>query len=286
MKLTCPGFIRKSRVFILPFFMMTNALSTAAFAERPYQLPEQAAQIAKDVYLLGIAQHNGKPVIGYSFIHHYHEFAKPEKPGRDKGGRGNGGGKGGGKNKGSTGGGDNTSSCYAFINGGVKWNSAENYIVDPSNQSGMSNSFVYSNIAAATTAWNKQVSGNIFGSRISGTVDGADTASPDNKNEVYFAEINESGVIAVTNVWFTYTGVIVEWDQVYDDIDFAWGNADTNTGVMDLLNIAAHEVGHAAGMNHPDSSCIVETMYAYASAGETKKRDLNTGDIAGIQALY
>jgi len=27
-------------------------------------------------------------------------------------------------------------------------------------------------------------------------------------------------------------------------------------------------------------------MYGYASAGETKKRDLNAGDIAGIRALY
>lgn len=282
MKLNHVCFIRKSRVFILPFFIMANALSTAALAERPYQLPEQAAQIAKDIYLLGVAQHNGEPVIGYSFIHRYHGSAKPEKPGGDKGG----GGKGGGKNKGGKGGGDNTSDCYAFINGGVKWTSTENYIVDPSNQSGMSDTFVYSNIEAATKAWNDEVSGNIFGSRVTGIVDGADTSSPDNKNEVYFAEINQGGVIAVTNTWFTYNGVIVEWDQVYDDVDFAWGDADTNTGVMDLLNIAAHEVGHAAGMSHPDGSCSVETMYAYAAAGETKKRDLNSGDIVGIQTLY
>ena len=112
MKLTYPSFIRKSWVFILPFFMMANALSTAALAERPYQLPEHAAQIAKDIYLLGVAQHNGEPVIGYSFIHRYHGSAKPEKPGGDKGGGGNGGGKGGGKDKGGKGGGENTSDCY------------------------------------------------------------------------------------------------------------------------------------------------------------------------------
>jgi len=57
MKLNHFCFIRKSRGFILPFFMTANALSTAALAERPYQLSEQAAQIAKGIYLLGVAQH-------------------------------------------------------------------------------------------------------------------------------------------------------------------------------------------------------------------------------------
>ena len=55
---------------------------------------------------------------------------------------------------------------------------------------------------------------------------------------------------------------------------------------MDLLNIAVHEVGHGAGLTHPDQTCVDETMYAYAAEGETKKRTLNDGDIAGIKALY
>ena len=55
---------------------------------------------------------------------------------------------------------------------------------------------------------------------------------------------------------------------------------------MDFENIATHELGHSFGMGHPDSTCIEETMYAYADFGETKKRVLNAGDIAGIQELY
>jgi len=39
-------------------------------------------------------------------------------------------------------------------------------------------------------------------------------------------------------------------------------------------------------MGHPASTCTEETMYAYASYGETKKRTLNTGDKAGIKKLY
>ena len=116
------------------------------------------------------------------------------------------------------------------------------------------------------------------------------TISPDGVNEVYFADIDESGVIGVTIVWGIFGGrpsgrMLVEWDQVYDDVSFDWSSAG-EAGKMDFENIATHELGHTVGMGHPDSSCIEETMYAYASLGETIKRTLNAGDIAGIQALY
>jgi hypothetical protein len=39
-------------------------------------------------------------------------------------------------------------------------------------------------------------------------------------------------------------------------------------------------------MAHPSDGCVDETMYRFADTGETKKRDLHTGDIAGIQELY
>lgn len=77
---------------------------------------------------------------------------------------------------------------------------------------------------------------------------------------------------------------IVEWDMMFDDVDFDWGNGLPTT--MDFQNIATHEDGHAAGMGHPSDSCTEETMYRFAAEGEIKKRDLNTGDITGIKALY
>ncbi len=78
------------------------------------------------------------------------------------------------------------------------------------------------------------------------------------------------------------------------DIDFSWGDAGPtseselgDTSVMDLQNIATHELGHGAGLaDLYDDQASEQTMYGYASYGETKKRTLNTGDIAGIQALY
>ena len=226
--------------------------------------------------------HNGGQVRGYAFIYRQDRSAKPD---------GVGGGK---KDKGDTGGG---STCYAFISSGAKWKSAENYIVDSTNLSGLSRNEVEGVIATATGLWNKEANGStIFGNQTAGGVDGADTTTPlDNKNEIYFADINDPSIdsnntIAVTVTWGVFSGPprkrrLIEWDQVYNEA-FTFGDASINTGIMDFLGIAAHEVGHAAGMDHPDSTCTDETMYAYASNGETRKRDLNDGDKAGINAIY
>ena len=123
-------------------------------------------------------------------------------------------------------------------------------------------------------------------------VDVADTISPDGKNEVLFGDIISEGSIAVTITWYETRGPpqsrdIVEWDQVYDVVDYGWSDGTPyEEDKMDFANIATHELGHALGLGHPDDSCTEETMYGYASEGEVKKRDLNYGDITGIQALY
>ncbi len=79
---------------------------------------------------------------------------------------------------------------------------------------------------------------------------------------------------------------------MFDDPDFEWAWAGPTgettlgiTSVMDYLNISVHEFGHAAGLAHPDSSCTEESMYGFATEGETKKRTLNAGDTTGIQEL-
>ena len=256
-----------------------QAAEVAHSVPTSFSLPPQASEIAKGVFSLGTAIHEGREVQGIAFLHPRPSYAKPD-------GAGGGRGKPGGSDGGGT-----TSSCYTLIAKGARWKTLEDYIVAASNQSGMSESFVNQSIDGATAAWNAELSSSVFGSRVSGSVDGADTVQPDDKNEVMFTAIDDPGVIAVTIAWGIFSGSprfreLVEWDQVYDDVDFAWGDADTNTSAMDMLNIAVHEVGHAAGLSHPDITCTEETMYAYASEGETMKRDLNPGDITGIRALY
>lgn len=243
-------------------------------AAPPFELPAHARQIAAGVYDLGSVRHHGQLVQGYAFLHPSQHAARPDNPGGGRGGNNNGG-----------------SDCYAYIGNGAAWQQVEDYLIDSQNLAGMNDVFVAAAIDTSTAAWNAQAGRTIFGVRVAGVVDGAETTQPDDKNEVYFAAVNEAGVIAVTTVWGVFSGPprfrrLVEWDQVYDDVDFAWGDADTNTGVMDMLNIAIHEVGHAAGMDHPADTCTEESMYAYAATGETKKRDLHDGDIAGIGKLY
>ena len=98
-------------------------------------------------------------------------------------------------------------------------------------------------------------------------------------------------LIAVTVVWGIFAGPpsqreLVEWDLLMNEAEFEFGDADADDSVMDIENIAVHELGHAAGLGHPSNSCTEETMYAYADFGETKKRTLEAGDMAGILALY
>lgn len=248
-------------------------------APPPFSLPAHAKKIAENIYDLGYAMHDGRQVRGIAFLHPRDKAAKPDSPG---GGRGGGGGGGG-----ST----STSSCFTLIAKGARWKAVEDYMVDSANLMGMSDEYVTQQIDTAVSEWNSRLESPVFGSRIANAVDGADRNAPDDKNEVMFGVIEEPGVIAVTITWGVFSGSprfreLVEWDQIYDDRDFIWGDADENMNVMDLLNIAVHEVGHAAGLSHPDLTCTEETMYAYADAGETKKRDLNDGDIAGIQELY
>jgi len=182
------------------------------------------------------------------------------------------------------------SECFAYISKNTKWRTTEGFVLDPSNGDGLSELFVADAVEKSFNAWNDQAVFNLFGSRdVSKTVDGLDKTSPDGKNEVMFGSIDSSGAIAVTYVWRVYISPtqkeIIEFDALFDD-EFLWGDATINPNLMDLQNIATHEFGHAAGMGHPNNGCTEETMYAYASESETKKRTLNAGDIKGIKALY
>lgn len=192
-----------------------------------------------------------------------------------------------------------TSQCFSFLGKGAKWKTTEPYVLDTANTDGMTAEFVASTISTSLEAWDSEAGFDIFGTRdTDATVDGIDTVKPDGKNEVLFGDIDSPGAIAVTVVWGIFRGPpsgreLVEWDQMYDDVDFDFGNAGPtsettlgDTSIMDLQNIATHENGHSAGLGHPEDTCSEETMYRLADFGETKKRTLEAGDIAGINELY
>jgi len=262
-------------ILVFGFVMQPSVFgSNEKKEDKKFKIPPGLSEIAPGVFSLGKSKDvNGNEVEGIMFIHSKKEFAKPP---------------GAGKPTGTT--------CYAFLTkGGVKWTTPEPWIVNPSNTGGLDSGFILPNIEFNISKW-EDASNGIIGDHISVNIMGdgsstglplvADSSTPDNQNEIYFANISSSGTIAVTTTWYsTFTKQIVEMDQVFDDNDYDW-SASGEAGKMDFENISVHEIGHGVGMGHPSDSCSNETMYRYASFGETKKRDLNTGDIAGINALY
>ena len=255
-------------------------------------IPAHAVKIAPGVFSLGTARDKGRVVEGYAFVYYKKGFGKGGKPSKCN----NDGFCGPGENSkncpGDCGGEpDPGSSCYGFLARGAKWKTVEDYIVDPTNTRGLDETFVRDNLATDIAKWEAAAGVNILGDETAGTVDGADLDNPDEKNEVYFGSIDEPGAIAITIVWGIFGGPphgrkLVEWDQVYDEVDFDW-SATEEAGKMDFESIATHELGHSVGLDDLyDGSCSEQTMYGYATEGETKKRTLEAGDIAGVQELY
>ena len=182
---------------------------------------------------------------------------------------------------------------YELLGKGVKWKALP---IDISIGKGITKSA----IVAAMIEWDEHTSTLLY-SAISYKRDASwDDDAPDGTNELVFGDYPTKGVIAVTVIWGYFNAPppfreIIEFDIMFDT-DYTWGDAgstndDTGFGedlsVMDLQNIATHELGHGLGLDDLYySAASDETMFGYSSYGETKKRTLYYGDIAGIQDLY
>jgi Matrixin. len=262
-----------SIVFFLVFASFFAVKTTNGYEkpENTFKLPDTAKALSPTLYSLGHAKDvNGRDVEGFAFVHRKDAEARAAvKPSR-----------GGGP------------TCYGFMASGAKWKTAEPWLVNTANSRGLTQDFVFNNIYSNTNKWDFAAGKDVLGGG-SVTNDAliADTTSTDNKNEVYFADITDSNAIAVTIVWGIFGGPpqsreLVEWDQVYDDVDYNWSPSG-EPGKMDFENISTHELGHAAGMGDIyDPSCSAVTMFGYADNGEINKRSLEQPDIDGIKALY
>jgi hypothetical protein len=235
---------------------------------RPTSIPDDAIEISPDVWYLGemVDPETGDLIEGHAFIDRapgYGELVEPDEDARyDR----------------------RSPTCYKAL-GYPAWTSGESWGMDGSNSSGMSESELRTNLEAALALWESASGGNIFGSFTS-SYSGIASPYADGQNNIQFGNAGGGGTVAVTYVWGARRTAIYEWDQIYGD-NWAWTVGDpASSSAFDFLAIAAHETGHAAGLDHPTSSCTDETMYAYVDYGDTFQRTLNTGDVTGINTLY
>lgn len=183
--------------------------------------------------------------------------------------------------------------CYAFNAIGSIWKHQEDYIIRSSNNQGLSDSFIASTFANSISKWQSNLPHHqIFGSRSSASSDGVGSNEPDGRNELIFGSVSMSGVIAVTITYGTFQGPvdkreIVEWDMIVNQNDYRFGDALSNSRLMDLESIFTHESGHICGLADVyASACSDATMYGYSSEGQTNKRSLASADTTGVRILY
>lgn len=178
-----------------------------------------------------------------------------------------------------------TETCYKLM--GVKWDVFPvNYTINPTNPYNLNSDFVVSQINTSAETWDIATSKELFNDSFS--IDNSiQYGVQDYKNAIAFGNYPQDGVIAVTSVWYTRVGRrIVEFDILFNT-DFVWGDGETTPSLMDLQNIATHELGHAVGLSDIYStSCSYVTMYGYSSEGDTEKRSLEQPDITGLQRMY
>lgn len=229
-------------------------------------LPENAKQVAPGVFYIGESTDKGKVVKGYTFVH-YAEGFEPEPSGDV-----------------TT---DAVSDCFNFVFGApIKWGSVEPYSITVPKDFENQKELVKNIFENSVLTWEGAAEVQIIGEGAEST-DRSNKRKADGLNTVHFGNLS-TGIIALNTIW-TDGANLIEWDQIFST-KFDWSldcATDDCSAKMDFQNIATHELGHAVGLGDLyTDECSAQTMYGYSGYADMTKRDLEAGDIAGIQMLY
>jgi hypothetical protein len=139
-------------------------------------------------------------------------------------------------------------------------------------------------VAYAADEWDDHTNAGLIAG-ISEVSIGSTSVDFDGINAVFFADL-DTNVIAMASFWYSRaTREILECDVCFST-DFNWGT-DGAAAVMDVQNIATHELGHFFNLaDIYDTTKDDLTMYGISWEGDTEKRSLAAGDIAGIQKVF
>jgi len=145
----------------------------------------------------------------------------------------------------------------------------------------------FSAIEPGFVAWDSETVTSLYASITEEPVSPWPGVALDAENTVAWAPIDGAGgIIGVTYYWYyTTTKEMVEFDMVLDSQE-SW----STTGVeetFDVQNVATHEAGHTLvlqDLRSPKDGAL--TMHAYTWEEDIAKRELGSGDILGVQAIY
>ena len=262
------------RTLIQKLLPILSILAIAAPAYAVDLTPANVVPAGKTVTVPQVAVDQAPPLESITIIHYKKGFG--HKPQHNPGG-------GAGEPTGAN--------CYGFISKGAKLTATENLAVNGAG-SGLSASQVLSGVTASATEWDSNTTTTLFGTISTSAAANFDPGgSPDGVNEFSFGNYSTDGVIAVARLWGIFSGppsgrFIDQFDIMFDT-DFVWGDATVDSSLMDLQNIAVHEIGHGVGLADVyELTCSEVTEYGYSGNGETKKRTIEQPDITGLQFLY
>lgn len=176
-----------------------------------------------------------------------------------------------------------TDTCYKLAQ--WKWLKLPiQYTINPENGS-KNTATIKAAITSADTEWDEVTNASLFSSPVENVTF---WSGYNGINSISFEYYGSSGIIAVTSTWYRQGKIkeAVESDILFNTY-YPWGDGAKNPEVMDLQNIATHEIGHTLGLSDIYStSCQNVTMYGYSDYGEIYKRTLESSDIAGLRKIY
>src|SRR3989344_2765314 len=117
-----------------------NRVSLTNPAGKIVLIPENDVEVAPGIFSLGTAIVDGEVVEGYAIVHYKEGF----------------GSKSGNVRAGPT-------VCYGFMAKVAKWKTVEDYVVDPTNTQGLSDSFVRTNLVSDISKWEDAADGTVDG---------------------------------------------------------------------------------------------------------------------------